>query len=121
MLVAIAVGYALACPPKNQAGQAKAYPTILAATALLVQTALGAAVRHNVTSAIPHIVGAGISTALVMWAALGILIHHMEDTLLRRYSTLLLSLTFLQVFLGLAAYMSRIATADDPQPMPMMI
>jgi cytochrome c oxidase assembly protein subunit 15 len=123
VMVAVVVGYALACPPEDQHQhwQAKAYPTVLAATAILLQTALGAAVRHNLTSAIPHIVGAGISTALVMWAGLGILIHHMEDTLLRRYATLLLSLTFVQVFLGVAAYMSRIATADDPQPMPMMI
>jgi hypothetical protein len=33
----------------------------------------------------------------------------------------LLSITFLQVFLGIAAYMSRLATADAPQPMPVMV
>ena len=33
----------------------------------------------------------------------------------------LLSITFLQVFLGIAAYMSRLATADAPQPMPIMV
>ncbi|MBZ5623031.1 MAG: COX15/CtaA family protein [Acidobacteriia bacterium] len=94
---------------------------LIAAAALLVQTALGAAVRHSVASVIPHIAGAAVSTLLVMWAGLQVLTRHMENTLFRRSATLLLSLTFSQVFLGMGAYMSRILTADAPQPMPVMI
>jgi hypothetical protein len=33
----------------------------------------------------------------------------------------LLAITFCQVFLGIAAYMSRIAWADAVQPMPLMV
>jgi cytochrome c oxidase assembly protein subunit 15 len=119
IVVAIVVGHALACQPLP--GQAKAYPTLIAAAALLLQTLLGAAVRHNATSVIPHMAGAAVSTVLVMWAGLQVLMHHMENTLFRRSAMLLLSLTFSQVFLGLGAYMSRIATADAPQPMPVMV
>ncbi len=94
---------------------------VFAAAGLLLQTALGAAVRHNVTSVIPHIAGAAVSTALVMWAGLQVLIHHMEETQFRRPATLLLSLTFSQVLLGMGAYMSRVITTDAPQPASMMV
>ncbi|HTS31524.1 MAG TPA: COX15/CtaA family protein [Bryobacteraceae bacterium] len=88
----------------------------LAALALFLQTALGAAVRHNTLSVIPHIAGAAISTTLVMWAGLRVFIQHLENALLRRSATTLLALTFLQVFLGFAAYTMRIASADAAQP-----
>jgi heme A synthase len=56
-----------------------------------------------------------------MWAGLQVLMRHMENAPLRRAATLLLALTFSQVFLGLAAYASLAATAGDPQPKPVMI
>ena len=40
---------------------------------------------------------------------------------MRRSALALLFITFLQVFLGIAAYMSRLATAEAPQPMPVMV
>ena len=98
---------------------------LIAATALLLQTGLGAAVRHHATSVIPHIAGAAVLVVLVMWAGLQILIRNMENPLPRRSDVravwVTFALTFLQVFLGLGAYMSRIATADHPQPMPLMV
>jgi len=60
--------------------------------------------------------GAGVSSALAMWAGLQVLMRHMETAPLRRAATLLLGLTFFQVFLGFAAWSSRAATIDDPQP-----
>ena len=54
-------------------------------------------------------------------AGLQVLMRHMETAPLRRAATLLLGLTFFQVFLGFAAWSSRAATIDDPQPMPVMI
>jgi cytochrome c oxidase assembly protein subunit 15 len=107
-------------PASSRPFQAGLAP-LAAAVALFAQTILGAAVRHNLSPATPHIVGAVIATALVMWAGLGTLMTHLDDAALRRPAMLLLSLTFSQVFLGIAAYMSRIATADAPQPMPLMI
>jgi cytochrome c oxidase assembly protein subunit 15 len=103
------------------AAASPALAPILAAGALFLQTILGAAVRHNAMTVAPHIAGAIVSTALVMWAGLQVLMHHMEIPSLRRAASLLLGLTFLQVFLGLAAYSARAAAAGDPQPMPVMI
>jgi heme A synthase len=94
---------------------------LVAATALFAQTILGAAVRHQLVGVMPHIAGAAAATVLVMWAALGILMRQMDNPSLRRPAMALLSLTFSQVFLGMGAYLSRVATAGAPQPMPLMI
>jgi cytochrome c oxidase assembly protein subunit 15 len=120
IIVAVSASLFLANLPHN-ATPAPGPAPLIAAAALLVQTGLGAALRHNVTSVVPHIVGAVVSVILVMWAGLQILMNHMENVLFRRSAMALLSITFSQVFLGLGAYMSRLATADAPQPMPLMI
>jgi cytochrome c oxidase assembly protein subunit 15 len=98
-----------------------AVPTLLAAVALFAQTILGAGVRYGVVAAVVHIVGAIGATILVMWAALSILMQQMDNPKLRRPATLLLSITFSQVFLGIAAMTARIVYAGAPQPMPMMV
>jgi hypothetical protein len=94
---------------------------VVAAAALFAQTILGAAVRYGMVLPVAHIAGAGVATILVMWAALSILMQHMEIAALRRPAMLLLSITFSQVFLGIGAYMARVAYAAAPQPMPMMV
>jgi heme A synthase len=101
------------------AGRGPAVP--MAIVALFAQTILGAAVRHQLVGVMPHIGGAVVATVIVMWAGLGILMQHMDNPRLRRPAMVLLSLTFSQVFLGMGAYLSRVATADAPQPMPMMV
>ena len=98
-----------------------AVPTLLAAVALFAQTILGAGVRYGVVAAVAHIVGAAGAIILVMWAALTILMRQMDNPKLRRAAMLLLSITFSQVFLGIAAMTARIVYAGAPQPMPMMV
>ncbi len=98
-----------------------AVPTLLAAVALFAQTILGAGVRYGVLAAVAHIAGAIGATILVMWAALSILMQQMDNPKLRRAAMLLLSITFSQVFLGIAAMTARIVYADAPQPMPAMV
>ena len=93
----------------------------LATIALFVQSVLGAAVRHGVLGPISHVGGAVIATGVVMWAAFPVLISEMENPTLRRPAMLLLSITFSQIFLGIGAWMSRLANLDAPQPMPMMV
>jgi hypothetical protein len=68
-----------------------------------------------------HIVGAAVATILVMWAGLSILMQNMENATLRRPAMALLTITFSQVFLGIGAYMARIAYAASPQPVPLMV
>jgi cytochrome c oxidase assembly protein subunit 15 len=120
LTVAIVVGHFPSLPTAPASASSGPAPT-LAACALFLQTILGAAVRHGAMTVVPHIAGAVVATALAMWAALQVLVRHMENAQLRRAATLLLALTFLQVFLGLAAWATLAATAGDPQPMPIMI
>ena len=90
-------------------------------TLILAQTALGAAVRYGVIGVAAHLGGALVATLYVMWAALSILMNQMDNPSVRRPAMLLLSLTFSQIFLGIAAYMSRVVYVNAPQPMPLMV
>jgi cytochrome c oxidase assembly protein subunit 15 len=92
-----------------------------AAIVIFLQTVLGAAARHGLMSPASHAGAAVFVTALVMWAALRILISHMDNPTLRRPAMALLSITFSQVFLGIGAWMARAAYIDSPQPMPLMV
>jgi cytochrome c oxidase assembly protein subunit 15 len=106
--------------PAGGSGCRTAAP-VAAAVALFAQTVLGAAVRYGLVLPAAHIAGAAVTTIVVMWAALSILMQQMENQTLRRPAMLLLTITFSQVFLGIGAYMARIAFAAAPQPMPMMV
>ena len=88
---------------------------------VLGQLALGAAARHKALGTIWHICGSSVVTGVVLWFAVRILLHYADHPALRRSALAMLAITFFQVFLGIAAYMSRIATVDAPQPMPVMI
>jgi hypothetical protein len=95
---------------------------VLAAPAcVFLQLALGASARHQAIGILPHVTGALFATGMVLWVTVRVLMRHADHDLLRRSALALLSITFLQVFLGIAAYMSRLATADAPQPMPVMV
>ena len=58
---------------------------------------------------------------MVLWITVRVLIRHSSLDPLRNSALALLAIAMLQVFLGIAAYMSRIATIDAPQPMPLMV
>lgn len=95
--------------------------SLAAPICVLCQLALGAAARHKAIGAIYHISAAPIVTGVILWVALRILLHYAGNGELRLASNALLAITFCQVFLGIAAYMSRIASADAVQPMPLMV
>jgi cytochrome c oxidase assembly protein subunit 15 len=88
---------------------------------VLAQLALGAAARHKAIGTIYHISAAPVVTGVILWVALRILLHYAENRELRVASIALLAITFCQVFLGIAAFMSRVAYADAVQPMPLMV
>jgi heme a synthase len=94
---------------------------LLMPACVLAQLALGAAARHKALGTIWHIGGSSIVTGVVLWFSVRILLHYSDHPALRKSALTLLGVTFVQVFLGIAAYMSRIATVDAPQPMPVMI
>jgi cytochrome c oxidase assembly protein subunit 15 len=122
LFFAVVVAIVVDTDKQPAAGSAFRSPApAVAAVALFAQAILGAAVRYGVVLPAAHIAGAAVATMLVMWAGLSILIQQMENPTLRRPAMLLLTITFSQVFLGIGAYMARIAFAAAPQPMPMMV
>ena len=88
---------------------------------VLCQVALGAAARHKALGVVPHVAGALLATGVILWVTLRILMRYSEQPALRASALTLLGVTFVQVFLGIAAYMSRLVTADAVQPMPVMV
>lgn len=88
---------------------------------VLAQAALGAGVRHQAFGVIPHIVGAMAVTAAILMTTIATLSQHKDHPELRRAARTLLTLAFLQVFLGIAAYASRIITSGADRPAPSMV
>jgi cytochrome c oxidase assembly protein subunit 15 len=95
--------------------------SLAAPVCVLGQLFLGAAARHKAIGSIYHICGSPIVTGVVLWVALRILLHYASNRELRTASVVMVCITFCQVFLGIAAYMTRIAYADAVQPMPLMV
>lgn len=88
---------------------------------VLFQVALGATARHKAIGSIYHIANAALVTGAVLYVTLRIVLHFAKHEALRRAAIGMLVVTFAQVFLGIAAYMSRLATADAVQPLPVMV
>jgi heme A synthase len=95
--------------------------SLAAPLCVLGQLFLGAAVRHKALGSIYHIAGAPVVCTVILWVSLRILLHYAQNRELRVTSLALIAITFTQVFLGIAAYMTRIAYADAVQPMPLMV
>jgi cytochrome c oxidase assembly protein subunit 15 len=88
---------------------------------VLGQVALGASFRHKFINVIPHILGALVVSAVILYFAIAVLSDYRSHTALRKSANTLLYIVFLQVFLGIAAYLSRISTSEIVQPMPVMV
>jgi len=95
--------------------------SLAAPLCVLAQLALGAAARHKAIGSIYHVAASPIVTGVILWISLRILLRYAENRELTAASISLLAITFCQVFLGIAAFMSRIAYADAIQPMPLMV
>jgi cytochrome c oxidase assembly protein subunit 15 len=88
---------------------------------VLIQLFLGAMARHKAIGSIYHICAAPFVTGVVLWVSMRILLHYARNPELRTSAVVLITITLTQVFLGVGAFMTRIAYADAPQPMPLMI
>ncbi|MDE3198325.1 MAG: COX15/CtaA family protein [Acidobacteriota bacterium] len=95
--------------------------SLAAPVCVLGQLALGAAARHKAIGTIYHIGGSPIVSGVILFVCVRILMHYPGNRELRNAALALGGITFAQVFLGIAAYMSRIAYADAVQPMPLMV
>jgi cytochrome c oxidase assembly protein subunit 15 len=95
--------------------------SLAAPICILCQLFLGAAARHKAIGSIYHICGAPFVTCVVLWVSMRILLHYARNPELRTAAVVLITITLTQVFLGVGAFMTRIAYADAPQPMPLMV
>jgi heme a synthase len=100
-----------------------------AATAVFIQLILGAILRHSAPwdrylpreLVIAHIAGA-LTVALVLGGtALVTLRRHGSEKYLTRPAMIALFLLGIQLLLGVAAYLTRLASPNDPQPLNPMI
>ncbi len=94
---------------------------VAAPLCVLAQLALGAAARHKALGVIYHVGGSALVTGVILWISMRVVRQYANHPSLNVSALALLSIAFAQVFLGIAAYMSRIATVDAVQPMPVMI
>jgi cytochrome c oxidase assembly protein subunit 15 len=94
---------------------------IITAVVTFLQVFLGAGFRHQDMPIWPHIVGAFVVLGVMIWTA-AILRRRFESSRELSFGrTMLHNMVGMQILLGIGAYWSRLATADAPQPMPVMI
>jgi cytochrome c oxidase assembly protein subunit 15 len=89
--------------------------------AVLIQLVLGAGFRHQAFGIIPHIVGAIAVTVLIVSTLVAVIRRHGDDDYLARPAKAAFGLLVVQLCLGVAAYIARLASIDDPQPLEPMI
>lgn len=105
------------------------YLCTAALATIFLQLVLGATLRHSAKWSEPlpvHLILAHIGGALAVTIALGstalsVLRRHKGQTFLTRPATIALALLVVQLFLGVAAYLTRVASPNDPQPLHPMI
>ncbi|MDQ2977377.1 MAG: COX15/CtaA family protein [Acidobacteriota bacterium] len=105
------------------------YVCTAAAATIFLQLIIGATLRHSATWDKPlptdllltHIAGAIAVTLLLSSAAFMVLRRHRDDAFLTRPAKVAISLLVVQLFLGVAAYITRVASPNDPQPLNPMV
>lgn len=84
---------------------------------LVLQVALGAAYRHKAMGVMPHIIGALIVTLALLLLAILVTNQYPEHRGLRPPAKILIGVTFAQVMLGMAAFITRLMMAEGTLPM----
>jgi cytochrome c oxidase assembly protein subunit 15 len=108
-------------PTPEKAGVSVRRLSTLTLAAVLVQLVLGAGFRHGAIGIIPHITGAVVVTSLIAVTGLLVIRRHSSERYLTRPARLAVELLVIQLGLGAAAYLARLASATDPQPLEPMI
>jgi len=94
---------------------------VLAPVTILCQLALGAAYRHKALGLVPHVIGALVVTGVVLIVAMFALQQFPKHTALKNAALAMIVITLIQVFLGIAAYMSRIYSVESFGPQAVMV
>jgi cytochrome c oxidase assembly protein subunit 15 len=115
--------------PEEEGSLPLRYLCTAALVTIFLQLILGATLRHSATwdqqlpteLIVAHVVGALAVVIMLGRASLSVLRRHKGYAFLTRPATVALVLLVVQLFLGLAAYMTRLASPNDPQPLNPMI
>jgi len=94
---------------------------IVNAAVIYMQVILGAGFRHQEIPIWPHMAGALVVLGVVIWTAVVLRKRFGASAELSKARILLHAIVGTQFLLGIAAYWSRLTTADAPQPMPVMV
>ena len=90
---------------------------ILTPALVLIQIALGAGFRHRAFGLMPHVIGAMLVPLLILLTAVFALNQFPKHRALRPAAIGLLTITLIQIFLGIAAYVARLNAAEYPLAM----
>lgn len=93
----------------------------LNASLIFLQILAGAGFRHQYINIKPHVIGSVVVLSSVIWTAAVLKKRFSQVKEIVRVRVALHAIVGVQILLGIAAYWSRIATASDPQPMPVMV
>jgi cytochrome c oxidase assembly protein subunit 15 len=94
---------------------------ILNAAVIYLQVILGAGFRHKEIPIWPHMAGALVVLAVVIWTAVALRKRFGQSRELSKARVMLHAIFGTQFLLGFGAYWSRLTTMDAPQPMPVMV
>ena len=108
-------------PLEDQGGVSIHTLAVVNAAMMFVQVFLGAGFRHQYTPIWPHIVGAVIAVETMMRTASALRKRFPASRELGFGRKLLHATVGTQLFLGVLAYWTRLATRGAPQPMPSMV
>jgi cytochrome c oxidase assembly protein subunit 15 len=112
----------------ERAGPPLRYLCAAAAATIFLQLIIGATLRHSATWDKPlptdllltHIAGA-IAVTLLLGSASLLVLRRYRDPFLTRPAMVALALLVVQLSLGIAAYVVRMASPNDPQPLNPMV
>lgn len=102
---------------------------MVALAVILTQLVLGATLRHSATwdqdlptaLLLAHVGGAIVVTLILGATVATVMLRHRTEKYLTRPALTAAALLFIQLLLGLAAYITRTASPNDPQPLPPMV
>jgi len=102
---------------------------VVALVAILAQLVLGATLRHSATwdqdlptsLLLAHLGGALVVTLILGFTIMSVLLRYRAEKYLAKPAVIAAVLLFAQLGLGLAAYITRVRSPYDPQPLTPMV
>jgi heme A synthase len=91
------------------------------AEVIFLQVVLGAGFRHQELPVWPHMLGAFVVLATVIWTAIALRKRFGASPELSRARMMLHAIFGIQFLLGFGAYWSRLSTLEAPGPAPVMV